>query len=34
VNGFLGLMRAGDVVRSTFAGRTMAFGYVENVLQF
>jgi hypothetical protein len=34
VNGFLGVARGGDVVRRSFAGRTMTFAYVENVLQF
>jgi hypothetical protein len=31
---FVGVMRGGDVVRRSFAGRTMTFGFVENVLQF
>jgi len=34
INGFLGVARGGDVVRRAFAGRTMTFGYLENVLQF
>jgi len=34
INGFLGMARGGDVVRRSFAGRTMTFGYVESVLQF
>ena len=34
INGFLGIARGGEVVRRSFAGRTMTFGYVENMLQF
>ncbi len=34
VNGYVSVGRGGDVVRPAFAGRTMAFGYLENVLQF
>jgi len=34
INGFLGAARGGEVVRRSFVGRTMAFGYLENVLQF
>lgn len=34
VNGYLSIGRGGDVVRRAFAGRTLTFGYVENVLQF
>jgi hypothetical protein len=34
VNGFLGIMRGGEVVRRSFAGSTMAFAYLENILQF
>lgn len=34
VNGYLGVMRGGDVIRPAFAGRTLTFGYVENILQF
>jgi len=34
MNGFLGLARGGEIVRRVFAGRTMTFAYVENVLQF
>ena len=32
VNGYVGWMRGGDVVRATFANDRMVFGYVENVL--
>jgi Alginate export len=34
VNGFLAIGRGGGVVTPAFAGRTLTFGYVENVLQF
>ena len=34
INGYLGVTRGGDVVRSVFAGPTMTFAYLENVLQF
>lgn len=34
INGYLGVMRGGGVVRPEFAGQTMTFGYLENVLQF
>ena len=34
INGYLGVMRGGGVVRPAFGGHTMAFGYLENVLQF
>ncbi|MBI3049969.1 MAG: alginate export family protein [Acidobacteria bacterium] len=34
INAFLGVARGGEVVRRSFAGRTMTFGYLENVLQF
>lgn len=34
VNAFLGVARGGQVVRRTFAGPTMTFAYVENVVQF
>jgi hypothetical protein len=34
VNGYMGVMRGGDVVRPAFPGRTLTFGYVENVVQF
>lgn len=34
INAFFGVARAGGVVRRSFAGRTMTFGYVENLLQF
>jgi hypothetical protein len=34
VNGFVSAGRGGSVVRGAFAGRTIVFGYVENVVQF
>jgi hypothetical protein len=34
INGYLGVIAGGGVVRPAFAGRTMTFGYLENVLQF
>ena len=34
VNGYLAVGRGGGVVTGAFAGRRLAFGYVENVLQF
>ncbi len=34
VNGYLAVGRGGRVVTSAFEGRSMAFGYVENVVQF
>ena len=34
VNGFMGIMRGGEVVRRSLAGSTMAFAYLENILQF
>lgn len=34
VNGYLGWMRGGDVVRRTFAGDQLTFFYLENVLRF
>jgi hypothetical protein len=34
VNAFLGVARGGEVVCCTFVGRTMTFGYLENVPQF
>jgi hypothetical protein len=34
VNGYLGVIRGGDVVTALFAGRMLVFGYLENVLQF
>lgn len=34
INGFIGTMRGGPVVHPAFPGRTMTFGYMENVLQF
>ena len=34
VNGYVSIGRGGRVVTSAFTGHTLAFGYVENVLQF
>ena len=34
LNGFLGLLRGGQVVRRTFTGQMLTFGYLENVIQF
>ncbi|MBM4194662.1 MAG: hypothetical protein FJ202_09840 [Gemmatimonadetes bacterium] len=34
VNAFLGMVRGGPVVRPAFPGRTLTFGYLENVVQF
>ena len=34
VNGYLSIGRGGGVVTPAFAGRTIVFGYFENVLQF
>jgi hypothetical protein len=34
VNGYLSAGRGGAVVAPAFAGHTIVFGYVENVLQF
>ncbi len=34
VNGYLSVGRGGGVVKPAFAGETMVFGYLENVLQF
>jgi hypothetical protein len=34
VNGYLGWIRGGDVVRATFAGDRLTFAYLENVFQF
>ena len=34
VNGYVGWMRGGDVVRRTFAGDRLRFFYVENVVRF
>lgn len=34
LNGYIGMMRGGDVVRRTFAGDWLRFGYLENVVQF
>ena len=34
LNGYVGTIRGGPVVERSFSGRTLVFGYVENVLQF
>ena len=34
VNGFVGYIRGGDVVRRSFAGDALGFGYVETVVRF
>lgn len=34
INGYVGRLAAGDVVRATFAGDRLTFGYVENVIVF
>jgi hypothetical protein len=34
INGFLGVLRGGQIVRGSFSGRTLTFGYVENLVQF
>lgn len=34
VNGYLGTIRGGEVVRNNFAGQTLVFGYLENVVAF
>jgi hypothetical protein len=34
INGYLGVLRGGAVVQRAFAGRTMTFAYLENVVQF
>jgi len=34
VNGYLAVARAGGVVKPAFAGHTLTFAYLENVLQF
>ncbi len=34
INGYLGRMSGHDVVRTTFAGDRLTFGYVENVIRF
>ena len=34
INGFLGVIRGGPVVRRRFAGRTLIFGYLESAIQF
>jgi Alginate export len=33
INGYVGAMNAGDVVRGTFAGNWLTFGYMESVVQ-
>lgn len=34
INGYIGHMRGGDVVRNTFRGTSLTFGYLENVIVF
>ena len=34
VNGYLGLINGGDVVRGSFDGDKLTFGYFENVVSF
>ena len=34
VNGYIGVMKGGDVVRRTFSGDWLTFAYLENVVQF
>jgi hypothetical protein len=34
INGYLGSIRGGDVVRGAFRGRRLTFAYLENVVQF
>jgi hypothetical protein len=34
VNGYAGLIRGGEVVGASFAGRTLRFAYLENVVSF
>ena len=34
INGYVGVMRGGDVVRRAFSGDVLTFAYVENVIQF
>jgi hypothetical protein len=34
ISGYTGVMRGGDVVRRSFSGRTMTFGFLENTVQF
>ena len=34
INGYAGVMRGGEVVQRTFAGRWLTFGYIESVLQY
>jgi hypothetical protein len=34
INAFFGVIRGGEVVRRSFRGQTMTFGYLENVIQF
>ena len=33
-NGYLGVIRGGDIVTANFAGQILTFGYLENVIQF
>jgi hypothetical protein len=34
VNGYVGVMSGGDVVRGAFAGHWLRFAYIENIFQF
>jgi hypothetical protein len=34
VNGYIGVMKGGSVVRRTFAGDWLTFVYLENVVRF
>ena len=34
VNGYVGVMKGGDVVRGTFAHDRLTFAYVESIVQF
>ncbi len=34
INGYVGVLRGGDVVRHAFSGDTLKFAYLENVIQF
>ena len=34
VNGYVGVMKGGDVVRGSFAGDWLTFAYLESVVQF
>jgi hypothetical protein len=34
INGYVGVMRGGDVVKRTFAGDRLMFAYLESVLTF